>query len=94
MPYQLKAEGYIDNQELTKAIKANQQARDLMRRILQERPARGLLFEILAELAHELGDELEALNAMKMIRLNRRAQYRRAQKSSAGAPPGAATDTR
>lgn len=89
MAYTRQPHGYCDNQELARALRANRHARDLVRRILEEQPSRGLLYQFLAELAHALGDELDALTAMNQIRLEHRPS-----KTSAGDEPDAATDIR
>lgn len=72
MGYKRRPRGYIDNQELARALQANRRARDIVRRILHEQPGRGLLYQLLAELAHALGEELDALTNMDQLRL----QYR------------------
>ena len=72
MGYLLRPGGYEDNQRLNDAMRANTAARRIVERILVERPDRGLLYQFLAELAHALGDELEAHTAMERIRLKTR----------------------
>jgi hypothetical protein len=68
MGYQLKPGGYADNQALADALRANEQAHDLVERILVDQPGRGLLYQYLAELGHALDDMFRALIRMKDIR--------------------------
>jgi hypothetical protein len=69
MPYQPIPGGYCDNQALHEALRANTRARDILRRILDEQPGRGALYQLLAELAACLGDVSIALFNMKEIRI-------------------------
>lgn len=86
MGYQAIPGGYLDNQALADAVLANSRARDLMRRVLDERPGRGQLYQILAEMAHALGDASDALFAMREIRLK--------HKEAPGTQPGASPTRR
>lgn len=96
MAYTRQPHGYCDNQELARALRANRHARDLVRRILDEQPARGLLYQFLAELAHALGDELDALTAMNQIRLEHRGAQRTGAEGASdtqGKEPSCTSDT-
>ena len=77
MPYKRQPQGYCDNEHLNRALRANRRARDLVRRILDEQPARGLLYQFLAELAYALAEELDALTAMNQIRIEHAQTQRR-----------------
>lgn len=66
-----KVAGYIDRQELNRAIRANKAARRLLRQLLEQAEARrgsGWLYPVLAQLAQELAEALEALTEMERIR--------------------------
>lgn len=76
MPYQPIPGGYCDNQALHDALRATTRARDILRRILDEQPARGALYQLLAELAAALGDVSVALFSMKEIRIRGNSQVR------------------
>jgi hypothetical protein len=76
MPYQPSPGGYCDNQALHDALRATARARDILRRILDEQPARGALYQLLAELAAALGDVSVALFSMKEIRIRGNSQVR------------------
>ena len=52
-----KVGGYVDRQELTRAIRANQQARRVTARMLEmvnERPGSGWMYPFLAQLGQHL----------------------------------------
>jgi len=63
-----KVGGYVDRQELNRAMRANKAARRVVSRILNERPGPARLSLLLAELAQHLAIELEALMEMERIR--------------------------
>ncbi|HEY66240.1 MAG TPA: hypothetical protein G4O02_16940 [Caldilineae bacterium] len=60
--------GYLDRQLLNRAMRANTAARGIIGRILQEQPGPERLALMLAQLAHHLADQAEALNEMDRIR--------------------------
>lgn len=86
MGYKRLPGGYIDNEALNEAIRLNAQARNTLRRVLVEKPGRGVLYAHLAELAHALGDQLEQLNRMREIRLKLAPKTEEAPATQPGPP--------
>ena len=68
MPTPLKVGGYVDRQELNRAMQANSAARRVLGRILEERPGTSQLVLLLAEIGQHLANEYEALVEMERIR--------------------------
>ncbi|MCD6289998.1 MAG: hypothetical protein J7M34_05790 [Anaerolineae bacterium] len=60
--------GYLDRQMLNRAMRANTAARRIIGRILQDRPGPERLALMMAQLAHHLADQADALNEMGRIR--------------------------
>ena len=66
-----KPGGYIDRAELNRAMRANKRARKLLKDLLRqadERRGGGWIYPVLARLAQELSEALEALTEMERIR--------------------------
>ncbi len=64
--------GYVDRQELNRAIRANQDARRVLARLLEMTELRrgaGWMYPLLAELAQAHSVALEALVEMERIRM-------------------------
>jgi len=64
--------GYVDRQELNRAIRANQDARRLLAQLLEMTETRrgsGWMYPLLAELAQAHSVALEALVEMERIRV-------------------------
>jgi hypothetical protein len=71
MATQRKIGGYVDRQELNRAMQANQNARRVATRMLEmvnERRGMGWLYPLLAQLGQHLSTNLEALVEMERIR--------------------------
>jgi parvulin-like peptidyl-prolyl isomerase len=71
MATQRKVGGYVDRQELNRAIQANQNARQVTAKMLEmvnERRGMGWLYPLLARLGQHLSTNLEALVEMERIR--------------------------
>lgn len=60
--------GYLDRQALNRAQRANHEARRNIQRILEETPGPMRLWQLLARVAHALGENLDALIEMERIR--------------------------
>jgi hypothetical protein len=62
-----KVGGPAHRREINRAKRANHYARMAMDRILAERPGAARLSQLLADIAHQLGIELESLMEMEAI---------------------------
>ena len=60
--------GYLDRQLLARAMRDNTTARKIVGAILQERPGPERLALMLAQLAHHLADQADALKEMDAMR--------------------------
>ncbi len=62
--------GYSYNAELTRAVNANRTIREVLRRILEDKPGPQTMAMLLARAATALGENLEALVTLQQIGRN------------------------
>lgn len=62
-----KVSGYIWRQELARAIRANRQAREALKQVLEDEPHGVALMWLLAQVAQRLGEERDALAELQQI---------------------------
>lgn len=67
--------GYLDRQLLSKAIRKNTAARSIIGRILEDPPGPERLALMLAQIAHLLGEQAEALREMESMRRSGMTQH-------------------